>query len=362
MTVQWLTGEGVTGDEVAFGPADDQERRTVIGGHHRLPHTDRIVHVVELVGLEPGRDYRFRIGGLGAEYAFRTMPTDTSRPVTFIVGGDLHRKDTLDERMFRTAASQDPMFVVLGGDIAYDNGKPTRVGRWFQLLDVWQRCMVAPDGRLIPVVATIGNHEVRGRFDQTPDKAPFFYSLFTGIGRDGRQVLDFGDSMSIILLDSGHTHRIAGEQTTWLADTLAARSDVPHLFVVYHVPAYPAARRFNGGKSPVIREHWAPLFDRYGVDVVFEHHDHAYKRTPLIRDGLVDPEGVLYLGDGGWGVPPRNVHRPQDTWYLDHAESANNIIVTRIDGTIRSHTALGPGGEVIDTYPPAVEPGSHVPP
>jgi hypothetical protein len=351
MTVQWLSAEGVTGDEVRFAPADGAVWRTVAAALHPLPHSDRVVHVVELTGLEPGRDYRFRLGGLAGEYAFRTMPPDASRPVTFIVGGDAHRQGVLDERMFQTAARQDPMFAVLGGDIAYAGGDPRRLGRWYEFLDVWQRCMVTSDGRLIPVVAAIGNHEVKGRYDETPDEAPFFYSLFPGIGRDGRQVLDFGDSMSILLLDSGHTHQIAGEQAAWLEETLAARSGVPHLFVVYHVPAYPSVRRFNGGKSPAIREHWVPLFDRYAVDVAFEHHEHAYKRTHLLKGGVVDPEGVLYLGDGGWGATPRAVHPASKTWYLCRSESVNHVIVTTINGPARSHVALDSEGKVIDAYP-----------
>jgi hypothetical protein len=351
MTVQWLSAEGVTGDDVTFAPADAPQWRTLTGSHHPLPDSDRVVHVVELTGLEPGHDYRFRIGGLAEEYGFRTTRADASRPVTFIVGGDVHRQKVLDEHMFQTVASQDPLFVVLGGDIAYGGGDPKRVGRWYEFLDVWQRSMVTSDGRLIPVVATIGNHEVKGRYDQTPAEAPVFYSLFPGIGRDGRQVVDFGEYMSIILLDSGHTHEIAGEQAAWLEENLAARSHVPHLFVVYHVSAYPSVRRFHAGKAPAIRKHWVPLFDRYGVDVAFEHHDHAYKRTHLLKGGVVVPDGVLYLGDGGWGATPRRVHAASKKWYLHRSESVNNVIVTTIDGLTRSHTALNREGEVIDAYP-----------
>jgi hypothetical protein len=351
ITVQWLSGEGETGDEVVFGPVGGDRLRTAQGRHHPLPHSDRIVHVVELTGLDPGRDYRFRIAGQLKEHVFRTMPADAADPVSFIVGGDVFRARELDERMFRTAARQDAMFVVLGGDIVYDNGRANRVDRWYRLLDAWCRCMVAPDGRLIPLVAAIGNHEVHGRYDQPPQRAPFFYSLFAGIGRDGRQVLDFGDYMSVLLLDSGHTHPIDGEQAAWLERTLADRSEVPHLFVVYHVPAFPSARAFNSGRSRSVRRHWVPLFERYGVDVVFEHHDHAYKRTHRIKEGRIDPAGVLYLGDGGWGVRPRKVHSVKRTWYLARAESANNIIVTTVHRRNRRHAALNREGLVIDSHP-----------
>jgi hypothetical protein len=278
------------------------------------------------------------------------MPADAEEPITFVVGGDVYRAE-FDRRVYDQAARRDPMFVWIGGDIVYDNGEPDRVSRWFHWLNAWEELMVTSDGRLIPMIVTIGNHEVLGRFDKTPAEAPFFYSLFAWPGPQGCGVLDFGGYMSIVGLDTGHTHPIAGAQTEWLQRTLAERSEVEHLFAVYHVPAYPSVRSFDGGKSPLIRQHWIPVFDRWGVDVVYENHEHSYKRTPLIRGGQLDREGILYLGDGAWGAPPRVVHDPQDTWYLLRAESVNHMIVTTIHGATRRHEAVNELGEVFDSYP-----------
>jgi hypothetical protein len=66
---------------------------------------------------------------------------------------------------------------------------------------------------------------------------------------------------------------------------------VPHLFPVYHVPGYPSVRAFDGATSAQVREHWAPLFERAGVRVAFENHDHAYKRTHPIRAGAATRPG-----------------------------------------------------------------------
>ena len=94
-----------------------------------------------------------------------------------------------------------------------------------------------------------------------------------------------------------------------------------------------------------------PLFERYGVDVAFEHHDHTYKRTPRIKNGKADPDGVLYLGDGAWGVLPRSVRDPDTTWYLDYTASRNHVIVTTINGDERVHEAMDNQGRVFDRYP-----------
>jgi hypothetical protein len=204
--------------------------------------------------------------------------------------------------------------------------------------------MVTPDGCLIPMVLAIGNHEVHGYYDQTPDRATSFYALFGFPGPEGRGVLDFGDYMSVIVLDSSHTHDVAGEQTQWLESVLAARTDVPHLFAIYHIPAFPSVRGFDGRLQTAVRTNFVPLFEEYGLDVAFENHDHAYKRTPLIN-------GVLYLGDGCWGVAPRRVHDAARTWYLERSESRNHVFVTTIQGDTRVHEAIDPDGVIFDRFP-----------
>ena len=348
MTIQWHS-EGRHDDLVQYRRLDEVGWRTANGSHHPMPHVDRMVHVAELTGLEPGTDYRFRFAEDSATFAFRTMPRDASRPIRFVVGGDtMDRVDLLDEgfeTISRLAAKQDPMFVAVGGDIAYADGDPKLVQRWYRWLATWKKHMVASDGRLIPLLVVIGNHEVQGGFGQTPDKAPDFYSVFAMPGQRGFGVLDFGQYMSLILLDSGHTHSVDGAQTDWLGRALADRQDVPHVFAVYHVPAFPSVRDDSQGVSAKIREHWVPLFERYGVDVAFEHHDHIYKRTHPIRADKVDPRGVVYLGGGAWGVVPR---KPLEKWYLAKTVSTLHFVLVTIDAQGRSFLAMDSKGQVID--------------
>jgi len=127
MTIQWHSA-GRRDDLVQYRRLDEVGWRTANGSHHPMPYVDRMVHVAELTGLEPGTDYRFRFAEDSATFAFRTMPRDASRPIRFVVGGDT--MDPLDlfnegfETISRLAAKQDPMFVVIGGDIAYADGDP----------------------------------------------------------------------------------------------------------------------------------------------------------------------------------------------------------------------------------------------
>lgn len=83
----------------------------------------------------------------------------------------------------------------MGGDIAYADGHPDKLERWFEFFRIWSETMITADGRLIPLVPAIGNNEVHGdTFDKrgetgrpamSPDRAPVFYSVFLFPGRRG---------------------------------------------------------------------------------------------------------------------------------------------------------------------------------
>jgi acid phosphatase type 7 len=317
----------------------------------RFPMTDLWIFRTELRGLEPEADYQFRLGLDSAERRFRTMPAKGTNTLHFVSGGD----SGIGEKAMQTnrlAAAQAPMFVVLGGDLAYENGTDAHV--FLRFIKNYSQQLIDDQNRLIPLLVCLGNHEVRGGYFQPRDKAPFFFAFFDGLfSETGYAVLDFGDYLSLLLLDTNHISPIAGEQTSWLEKRLKEREDCPAVFAFNHVPSYPSVRPFQnsdgtaatGGDS---RKHWTPLFERYNVDAVFEHHDHAYKRTYPLLDGLVDRNGITYLGDGSWGLI-RKPKGPADLPFLAVSHEAYHLSVHRIEGDQRFHVALSDTGKVVDT-------------
>ena len=224
MTIHWHTTNSAD-SLLQYREAKANAWRDANGSSVPMPDTDsgRAIHTVELTGLIPKTDYLFRFGAESREFKFRTMPKDLSTPIRFVEGGDVyHQKDWMDN-MNSLAAKFDPSFVVIGGDIAYANNRDTKienVQRWYDFLDSWKRTAVTPDGRLIPLLPSLGNHEVKGFWGKTPEDAPCFYALFSMPGKQGYNNLDFGNYLSLFLLDSGHTHPIDGAQTDWLNSAL----------------------------------------------------------------------------------------------------------------------------------------------
>ncbi len=359
MTIQWITPLDETLDRVQYKIKGDSKWQTADG--HHIPMPDKVpywIHSIELTALQPDSYYSFTIGSQKTEYKFHTMSIDPSKPIRFIDGGDVYH-DGLDilEKMNRQAAKLNPMFAIVGGDIAYNDDKhgahPNEMPRWMDFLIAWKNQMVTPDGCLIPMIPAIGNHDVKRKAKNASkpfNQAPFFYALFAFPGNQGYNVLDFGNVMSLIILDTAHTHPIEGQQAYWLCQTLEKRQKVPHKFVSYHVGAYPSYRSFDGDTATKIRKYWVPLFEKFGVAAVFEHHDHTYKRTWPLRNNKVDfDNGVLYLGDGAWGVdPPRTPKPAESIWYLAQSKASRHVIFTTIHGKERHFMAIDDHGKIID--------------
>ena len=351
MTVQWVGALGETSDTtVSYAALPDGIWQAQPTSAKPYPRTDLKVFRAELTSLSPGTDYQFRIGKYSPAYRFRTMPARAADAIHFISGGDCGvNAHTVANSV--QAARQDPMFAVIGGDLGYDDGRSVEVSLAF--LRNYSRHMVGRNGRLIPMVAAIGNHEVDGGYDKPRAKAPFFYALFDGLYPEtGFATLDFGDYLSLVLLDTGHTSPIGGEQADWLEKALKARIDHPNVVVVNHVPAYPSFRRKDGPKGKAgtgagNREHWVPLFEKYRVPVVLEHHDHTFKRTKPLLNGRAHANGVLYLGDGSWGRL-RSPQPPEQLAYLAASSRDYQLSLHRLQGEERFHMALDEHGRVMD--------------
>jgi hypothetical protein len=270
-----------------------------------------------------------------------------------VVGGDAYFYLSTLRKMNRQIAACDPDFVVVGGDIAYTNsrkafmkGNGWEIQRWRTFFKEWKSQMVTSDGRMIPLMPVVGNHDIKAVALKQKSKDFLFYKLFA-FQEEGvpYRVFDAGNYLSLFLLDSGHTYHIEGQQTAWLKKHLSCRENIPYKMAAYHISGYPSVYPYRGTGAKRIRNEWSPLFERYHLNVAFEHHNHAYKRTHPMKAGKIDPDGVVYMGDGSWGVSPR---KPKKLWYLDAALQSNAVCLVTLTSEVSRIEAFNLQGNVID--------------
>lgn len=353
MTVQWITPSRERQSRIVYRPRQEMGDWLERAGEEQpFPQAaPYLLHRVTLDHLQPNTLYTFKVMPYEKEYQFLTAPSELEGELHFVVGGDMyHDAASFMARTCQAAAKTNPLFAVIGGDIAYAvKSVKEEIGRWIEWIKIWHATMVTPAGNLVPVVAAVGNHDVVGQYDQTPAQAAVFSALFPMPGERVYNVLDFSSYLSLFLLDSGHANPIAGKQTEWLKDALNSRQKTLHRFAVYHVPAYPSVRHAQNRQSAAIRTCWVPLFEEGGVQVAFEHHDHAYKRTYPLRQGRIHPLGVVYIGDGAWGV--EKSRKPVATRpYLAKSASVRHFVVVTLTPSTQYFRCFTDRSRLIDDY------------
>ena len=315
------------------------------GTSTRLRDLSIRINSTELFDLEPDTEYEFVLPKYKKIYRFRSL--SATYPLCFAVGGDVYFYLDLMRKMARQVAAKSPDFVVVGGDIAYTYGgkrlftqKNWQEKRWMTFFNTWSEIMKTPDGRLIPIIGVLGNHDIE-RVGLREDE--IVYKFLPSIR--SFKVLDIKNILSLFLLDTGHQYQIKAQEK-WLENELEKRKKVPYKMAIYHVSGYPSVYSEEGLTPRRVRQYWHPHFDRYHIQIAFENHNHAYKRTYPLKKGVYDPDGVIYMGDGSWGVLTRT---PKEKWYLEKKAKVNAVCLVRVDQEKAVVDAIDIKGKVIDS-------------
>ncbi|MFM8683537.1 MAG: hypothetical protein ACKOEG_07150, partial [Chthoniobacterales bacterium] len=170
-------------------------------------------------------------------------------------------------------------------------------------------------------------------------------------------MLDFGSYLSLVIIDTEHASPLisgSDAQSQWLSARLNERRNVRHLLPMYHVPSHPSVRASTNANSTRIRTHWLPLLENAGVHLAFENHDHAYKRTKPILNGVAGvADGIVFAGDGAWGVELRTPDT--NPTYLHGAQSRHHAFLVTIYNTGRTIEAVDKTGIVFDSFSQGID-------
>lgn len=311
-------------------------------------------HHAHLKGLQPSTAYYLVIASddeVTQEYYFITAPED-DRPIAVLQGGD--------SRMGRGITDADATMAPVHNDrqkmnmriaalveqhpeiIAFAHGGDYTMRAELRYLERWMQdaeLTTTSAGRLVPIIPTRGNHDMAVGFTEVfawPDlETDYYYST------------RLSSEVAVITLNTEIS--MGGDQREWLEKELAAiRPEHKWVFVQYHRPAYTSVK--NPQRAANQRQFWVPLFEKHNVDLVCESDDHALKRTLPIRNDAHDPEnGIIYVGDGGLGVPPRTPDTSR--WWLQEpgfAKSVHHVFLLEFGADKMRVRAVGIDGEIID--------------
>ncbi|GAM17776.1 hypothetical protein SAMD00019534_009510 [Acytostelium subglobosum LB1] len=323
---------------------------------------DRYVHWADVTGLQPATTYYISVAYQTGndlyffeERKFRTAPNDNST-IVFVDGGDMSLTQVGDE-LSRVAATTEPLFAMIGGDLAYDNGFDCCYKIWDDWFERWDAALQTPTGYTVPLIGAIGNHEAGG-WNTKRNTVPFYirYLPFqTGLQSVGpnerytNHTHQIGPNVLIVVLDSAVVTSIES-QNEWL-DGVLANTNSTFKFGCYHIAMYPCTYvKADYDITLRARHNWAPIFDRHNLSIGFEHHYHLYKRSKPLVGGAVNPSGTVYLGDGSWGVT--TILKTFNYDYIDVTHKYSHFIRTVANPTssLLQIDAIGKSGDIFDTW------------
>jgi acid phosphatase type 7 len=306
-------------------------------------------HEIVLGGLVPGAVYRYRIVSgdvaLAAESTFRAprIPTDTGP--RFAVIGDTDGVSVPAEIADRLAEAGFDLVIHMG-DVVYPAGAEEDYDAQFFT-------PMAPWLRQGPVLPTLGNHDA-----MTDRGAPLLsdFVLPKNDATHDSRFYSFRQGNALFVCLDVYTSAFGGgsAQYQWL-ERILAESTATWKFVYFHTPAYSSAH-----SNRVVRLILSPLFERYGVDVVFAGHEHLYERTVAIRDFVTSGRGVVYVTEGGGGANFASF-RPEE--YSAYVADRYGFLDVEINEQRLTLIARDPAGVAFDSLviDKSVAPGERIP-
>ncbi|HEX7024337.1 MAG TPA: metallophosphoesterase [Gemmatimonadales bacterium] len=255
--------------------------------------------------------------GLAAQSVTLPMRPNSVR---FLVIGDVGTGDGAEYDVARQTVifhQRFPFtFAIMLGDNIYGAERPQDFVRKFErpykpLLDA-----------KVEFHAALGNHD---------DPNQRFYKPFN-MGGERYRTFKKGN-VRFFVIDSNY---LDPDQVKWLEKELAASGSdwkIPY----FHHPLYTTARR---GPEVELRAILEPLFVKYGVDVVFQGHEHVYERQK-------PQKGITYFTAGGSAKLRSGDTRPGELTAVGFA-SDRSFMLVEIAGDNMFFQTISRTGKTVD--------------
>jgi hypothetical protein len=160
--------------------------------------------------------------------------------------------------------------------------------------------------RSLPMATVDGNHDfAMGDFYGAHYNQPHLSAKYGSVyGNDGDYWFLYGNVLFMML--NSNSENVAAHDL-FIRDTVAQNPGATWRVACFHHSIYSEADHPMDPDILDRRATYAPVFERYGIDVVLQGHDHAYTRTfPMAKgkpvDGVdpravsvTDPAGIVYF-------------------------------------------------------------------
>lgn len=254
-------------------------------------------HKIHLANLKANTTYSYDVLNDGSEEGKGTLTTysDKIEPFNFVAIGDTRSRKDIHAKILAKITEVNPRFLVNSGDLV---GNGRSITDWEAFFEVSNEFM-----KNIPYYPVLGNHE---------KDSPYYYDLFDLPNNERYYYFTVGDALFIVLdsegirettpnyiadrekfwTDTGIQYDI--KQKVWLEDVLDLHKEAGFVFVFQHLPLY-SIMKSRVAESKETRDFYGDIFERHGVQIFLNGHDHHYHHALKNK--------VHYITAAGGGAP-----------------------------------------------------------
>ena len=244
-----------------------------------------LYHKLAFTGLKPDTAYAYRVkgaAGFSEWHQFRTAKAEAA-PFTMIFMGDTHNSILdIGSLVWRRALLQaeNPALMLHAGDLVASRAELVHDDEWGEWAAAGGWALAS-----VPQIPAAGNHEYVDKVlpdgRESRQLAPHWPVMFNlpDNGADGARKTSFFvdyQGVRVVVLDGTSALDLGTleAQTAW-ADKALSAAPGPWKFVLFHQPIFTCARVDD---TTMLKQAWKPVFEKHGVDLVLQGHDHCYGR------------------------------------------------------------------------------------
>jgi len=296
------------------------------------------MHTMQLTDLQPGTRYFYRVFSgdriVSEDYSFVTAPSDDQHEEwSFMVLGDSgtgnqNQRNVRDE-MVRAFYREHPQLLIHVGDVHQGNG-----AAYDEIyFDIYEELL-----QQMPFFLAIGNHDT-----YTDNAEPFLQDFVTPLGDHpkGRYYAHRWGNVYFVNMDSNLPLGRGTAQYDFLIRTLTseARDGADWTVLYFHHPPYSVFWPAWEGDLTVRRD-LMPVFEQFGVDIVFNGHTHSYEY------GAVNGVHYVISGGGGGNLDPFGRTFP----HVAFAEAVHHFGMVHVRPESLSFEAISATGQLVHTF------------
>lgn len=193
-----------------------------------------------------------------------------------IVYGDTRTNHNIHREIVNSIIKLKPIAVFHTGDLVSNGNKENQ---WNIFNDIVKDLL-----KTTKFYPALGNHEKNSHL---------YFDNFELPNNERWYTVDIGN-IHFIILDTNPKIEKNSKQYKWLENDLKIiKSNIKYKIAIFHHPPFSSGPHREDEKD--LRKSIVPLFEKYGLDIAFNGHDHVYERLFL--------NNIFYIVTGAGGAP-----------------------------------------------------------